>query len=77
LLDVNLKGVSGIEVRQTLMRQRVSLPIIFMTASHSQIMRRQAWEVGCVAYLAKPFSAKSLVTAIQIAAQQHEQTSEQ
>src|SRR5262245_49896866 len=66
LLDVNLKGVSGIEVRQTLRRLRVSLPVIFMTADHSEVTRRQAQEAGCVAYLTKPFLAKALVAAIQL-----------
>ena len=64
VLDVQLNGVSGINVKRRLMRSEVDLPVIFITANDSEATRRLIEEVGCVAYLPKPFSAKSLVEAI-------------
>jgi len=73
LLDVHLNGTSGIDVKRQLMRSGVHLPVIFITAKDSEATRRRIEEVGCVAYLPKPFSAKSLVEAIALA-DQHNST---
>jgi FixJ family two-component response regulator len=69
LLDVHLNGVSGIDVKRQLMRSGARLPVIFITARDNDATRRLIAEVGCVAYLPKPFSAKSLVEAIALADQ--------
>ena len=69
LLDVHLNGASGIEVKRRLMGSGVRLPVIFITANDNAATRRSIAEVGCVAYLAKPFTAKSLVAAIALADQ--------
>ena len=64
LLDIHLGGISGIELRRRLTSLGVNLPVIFMTAVDNEIARREALEVGCVAFLRKPFSAKLLLDAI-------------
>jgi FixJ family two-component response regulator len=70
LLDVHLNGgASGIDVKRHLMRSGVRLPVIFITANDSDATRRSIAEVGCLAYLPKPFSARSLVEAIALANQ--------
>ena len=69
LLDVHLNGTSGIDVKRQLMRSGIDVPVIFITARDSEATRRRTAEVGCVAYLSKPFSAKSLVEAIALADQ--------
>ena len=73
VLDVQLNGVSGIDVKRRLMRSGVCLPVIFITGNDSEATRRLIEEVGCAAYLPKPFSAKSLVEAID-KADRHIQT---
>jgi FixJ family two-component response regulator len=65
VLDVQLNGESGIEVRYWLSETGVSLPVIFITANDSDSIRAAAMESGCVAYLTKPFPAKSLLEPIQ------------
>jgi FixJ family two-component response regulator len=65
VLDINLNGKSGIELKRQLAASGVSLPVIFITASDSDVTRKAALDVGCVAYLTKPFSAKSLMDAIE------------
>jgi FixJ family two-component response regulator len=65
--DINLgDGMSGLVLGRTLASQdRRPLPIIFMTASDDPALRHEAAEVGCVAYLRKPFSADELNEAIR------------
>ncbi|HEY2529738.1 MAG TPA: response regulator [Xanthobacteraceae bacterium] len=67
VLDVNLNGTSGIDLRRQLTSSSISLPVIFITGNDSDIIRNAALEVGCVAYLTKPFSAKSLIEAVESA----------
>ena len=64
LLDIDLGGESGIELRRRLKAAGSSLPIIFMTALDSEKVRREAIGTGCVAYLRKPFQAQQLVAAL-------------
>ena len=60
LLDVNLGDVSGIELRLRLKAAGSSVPVIYMTGDDSPAVRTAALQSGCLAYLTKPFSAKSL-----------------
>ena len=65
VLDINLDGKSGIELSRELVISGVSLPVIFITGNDSDSNRRAAMEAGCVAYLTKPFPARSLIGAIE------------
>ena len=65
VLDVQLDGESGIEVRYRLNEAGVSLPVIYITANDSDTIRTAAMESGCIAYLTKPFPAKSLIEPIK------------
>jgi len=64
VLDINLGGISGIELHRRLTATGYKLPIIFMTAVESETNLKEAWEAGCVAYLRKPFPARQLIDAI-------------
>jgi FixJ family two-component response regulator len=64
-----LNGASGIDVKRQLARSGVRLPVIFVTANDNDVTRRSIAQVGCVAYLRKPFTAKSLLEAIALADQ--------
>jgi FixJ family two-component response regulator len=68
VLDIQLDGESGIEVRYRLTEAGISLPVIYITANDSDIIRTAAMESGCIAYLTKPFPAKSLIEPIARAA---------
>ena len=61
LLDVDLGGVSGIELRHRLKEANISVPVIYITGNDSSAVRTAAQQSGCLAYLTKPFSAKSLM----------------
>jgi FixJ family two-component response regulator len=65
LLDINLGDVSGIELRHRLAANGNSVPIIYMTGNDSPAVRAAARQSGCLAYLTKPFSAKSLLEPLK------------
>jgi len=68
LLDIDLGDVSGIEVRRHLKEANISVPVIYITGNDSPAVRRAAHLSGCLAYLTKPFSAKSLKESLHRAA---------
>jgi FixJ family two-component response regulator len=68
LLDINLGGMSGIELRRHLMASWCELPVIFMTAFDDEATRIKAQGAGCIAFLHKPFVADLLIGAIEKAA---------
>ena len=65
VLDINLNGDSGIELKRKLNAAGISRPVIFITARDEEVTRRAALSAGCVAYLSKPFSSRDLVDAIE------------
>jgi len=65
VLDVNLKGMSGIDLSRELTRSGVSLPVIFITGVENEATRKAALQAGCLAYLHKPFPSRYLIEAIE------------
>ena len=66
ILDINLNdGSSGIELRHRLKAAGISVPVIYVTGNDNPDTRMAALESGCIAYLIKPFSAKSLIEPIE------------
>ena len=65
ILDINLNDGSGIELRHRLKAAGVSVPVIYMTGNDSPAVRASALQSGCLAYLTKPFSARSLMSLIE------------
>ena len=71
VLDINLNGKSGIELRPRMTSHGVALPVVYITANHDEMIRKAAIDSGCIAYLTKPFSTKALIDAIlQISSRQ-------
>lgn len=65
VLDIHLKGMSGIEARRQLSAKGSKTPVIFMTAHDAAATRKDAMEAGCAAFLTKPFSGNVLIDAIR------------
>jgi FixJ family two-component response regulator len=64
LLDIHLGGISGIELQRRLAAAGSNCPVIFMTAIDDDATRKEAMEVGCIAYLKKPFAPHLLLDAL-------------
>jgi FixJ family two-component response regulator len=65
LLDINLGDGSGIELRHRLKAAGNTVPVIYMTGNDTPAVREAAFQSGCLAYLTKPFSAKSLIGSLE------------
>lgn len=61
LIDIDLGDGSGIELRNRLRAANISVPVIYMTGNDNAVVREAALQSGCLAYLAKPFTAKALI----------------
>src|SRR5512142_3228562 len=64
LLDIMLPGMDGFEVCR-LLRQEMSVPIIFLTARDDEIDRVVGLEIGGDDYVSKPFSMRELVARVK------------
>jgi len=56
VLDVQMAGLSGIEVQTRIRRTRGPIPVIFITAHDDRVGRERALSGGAVAFLRKPFT---------------------
>ncbi|CAN5486670.1 response regulator [soil metagenome] len=64
LLDIMLDGMTGLDLQRILHDTGNAPPIIFITGQSDSSTIRQAREMGCVAFLAKPFEARALWEAL-------------
>jgi len=69
ILDVQMPGMSGLDVQARLTRSGNPLPIIFITAHDEVGARERALAMGALAFLRKPFDddlfIKTLDTALK------------
>jgi FixJ family two-component response regulator len=64
ILDIELGEGSGIDLAQELAIAGFKIPIIFMTASTTELVQKRAREIGCIAVLIKPFPPDALIEAL-------------
>jgi FixJ family two-component response regulator len=67
LLDLNMPGLSGLQVQARLLADRVALPVVFITASDDANIERQALEAGGLRVLHKPVGNDELLAAVRFA----------
>lgn len=65
ILDVDLPGLSGLDLQQQLTEAGIDVPIIFLTGHGSIPMSVRAMKAGAHEFLTKPFDADDLLGAIQ------------
>jgi FixJ family two-component response regulator len=63
VLDVRLKGESGLEVQERLFKT-LGLPVVIMTAHGDIPMSVQAMKSGAVDFLSKPFRGQDMIEAV-------------
>jgi FixJ family two-component response regulator len=69
LLDVQLPGLSGLELQEELARRGSPLPIIFLTGHGDIPTTVRAMKAGAIEFLTKPFRDEDLLQAIDQALQ--------
>jgi FixJ family two-component response regulator len=65
VLDVRLKGLSGLDLQQRMIDGGIDIPVIFITGHGDIPMTVQAMKAGAVEFLTKPFRDQDLLDAIQ------------
>lgn len=65
ILDLMLPGKSGFEICRELRQQKISLPILVLTARNDLTDKVNALEAGADDYLTKPFSIHELLARIK------------
>jgi two-component system KDP operon response regulator KdpE len=63
LLDINMPGITGIEVCRQV-RTNSDIPIVIMSAGEES--RRRALDAGANDYLKKPFSVSQIFSCVQL-----------
>jgi len=69
LLDINLDGISGLELQRILLAKGSKVPVIFITGRGDDSTISNAIDLNCVAFLHKPFASSSLRSALRTALQ--------
>jgi FixJ family two-component response regulator len=64
ITDVQMPGLSGIDLQQGLIVRGIRMPTIFITAFPEERTRLRALTAGAFGYLDKPFSEQSLVSCL-------------
>lgn len=67
VLDLQMPGLTGLEVQRALARARVGFPTIIITAHDEPETRARCLAAGAVAYLCKPLHDELLLDAITTA----------
>jgi FixJ family two-component response regulator len=69
IADVQMPGMSGIELQSVLTARGNDTPMIFITAYPEEGIRTRALEGGAVCFLSKPFDGPTLVKCLALALQ--------
>jgi FixJ family two-component response regulator len=70
VLDLQMPGMSGLQLQDHLAAAGCRIPIIFITAYGRKDSRQRAVQAGAVAFLAKPFRDELLLQSIREALRQ-------
>jgi len=65
VLDVQMPGLSGLDLQRQLADGRRALPIVFMTGHGDIPMTVEAMKAGAVGFLPKPFRNQDLIDAVK------------
>ncbi|MGA8230613.1 MAG: LuxR C-terminal-related transcriptional regulator [Candidatus Acidiferrales bacterium] len=67
VLDIRLRGMSGLDFQGKLAASGISIPIIFITGHGDIQMSVRAMKAGAIEFLTKPFRDQDLLDAIRVA----------
>jgi FixJ family two-component response regulator len=70
--DVQMPGLSGVELQDRLLSDGHDVPTIFISAFPNPRLERQVLKSGAIAYLRKPFKEEELLEYIGAALKQHD-----
>lgn len=65
ITDLQMPGMSGIELLEQLRRDGKQIPLILMTAFPEAALRKRAFQSGASCFLSKPFEANELLLCLK------------
>jgi len=64
ITDVQMPGMSGVELQSLLISEGRRTPIIFITAFHDEGIRARAMKAGAICFLGKPVDGQTLIECV-------------
>ena len=65
IVDVQLTGMSGIDLQWTLRSEGSKAPVIIITAKATEAIRERAEQAGCAGFLTKPFQGDTILALLE------------
>jgi FixJ family two-component response regulator len=65
ITDLNMPGMSGVELQDRLIADGCRVPIIFITAFPDERVRARAMNAGAVCFMSKPYSQDRLIGCLE------------
>jgi FixJ family two-component response regulator len=66
VLDVRLRGLSGLDFQRELAARNIRIPIVFVTGHGDIPMSVRAMKAGAIEFLTKPYRDQDLLDAVRI-----------
>jgi len=67
ITDLQMQGLSGLDLQRQLLDQGHSVPIIFVTAYPDDVRREQALNAGAIGFFTKPLDHRSFIDCVTFA----------
>src|SRR5207244_4620285 len=64
LLDIRMRGLSGVEVLKRIRAMDPTIPVIMVTAADDPLLIRETREIGAYGYLVKPIEEPRLIRMV-------------
>ena len=71
ITDVQMPGMSGVDLQSHLLANGHRTPVIFVTAHPGERLRERALAAGALGFLSKPFREENLIACLDRAAGTH------
>ena len=69
IVDVQMPGMSGVDLQRVLVEQGHRIPLIFITAFPEERVRDWVLKAGAVCFLSKPFDGRNMIDCLRAALQ--------
>jgi FixJ family two-component response regulator len=71
IIDVQMPGMSGLDLQDELRARKYSIPIIFITAFPEEGLRRRAEAAGAMGFFGKPVDGQTIIRCLNEALQNY------
>jgi len=65
ITDVQMPGMSGLDLQAQLIKLGYDIPVVFITAFPEESIRQRAMSAGAVEFLSKPFDVQTMIDCIE------------